>query len=742
MQFIGRILTAMTGFAALGAAPVAHAQFATIIDVPPNLAPSIIGSNTQVNVFAGGAITGSVDAGLGNGTSSSIEVNVHGGSIASTFTANHGSTLNLFDGVAEGVVARSGSTVNVKGGVARISALDGSAVNASGGKIADGFSSLPASVLNFSGGILGEAAIGGSATIRGGTIRPELNAANGSQVRLIGGEFRLNGAPLPGLAAPGDQAALSFPEGSVLSGVLEDGLPFAFAYSAGDRFGTNSLTVAASPLPPIVPSSITVNEASALQGVRRDQRVTVAAGGVLPADFIAGRGSSITVLPGGRIGDWMEAVGAEIEVKGGEVGRSLSLYDGAKLVVQPGSILRTASAEDGSSIDVFGGAIQHVDVLRGGIARIHGGSLTVGFNVQRGGVIEFFDGAAGNIVRVGGVVNIHGGTIGDGFDARLGSVVNVLGGSMGSDFQAFSASNVRFRGGSLGDRLQTMSRSQVSFEGEQFRLNGVPIDGLSNLGDAVPINLSSSDVLSGVLEDGTPFAVAPSDADVIAGGSLKIVKSRAPGVGPAMIIVTGPSTLRGIRSGQSLLVEQGGELGNNFNADVGSALTIRAGGSTGNNLEAVGATVDVRGGTLGTNFDAFAGTTVYVHQGVIGSDFTAHRGSAVTIAGGTIVNSFFANAGSELNLIGREFRLNGELIADLSAGVTKTLTERSGVLSGVFADGSPFSLPFFLDAYPTFVNISAGAKLTVTLVPEPACGALILSACFLQFAFGKRIVKR
>src|SRR6476620_7507854 len=96
-RFIWRLLTAAS--LACYAPEMARADFTTIINVPPNISNNqSIGSNTQLNVTAGGSVGRFFRSGNPNGTSTNIEVNVLGGFVADNFDAYAGSTVNLFGG--------------------------------------------------------------------------------------------------------------------------------------------------------------------------------------------------------------------------------------------------------------------------------------------------------------------------------------------------------------------------------------------------------------------------------------------------------------------------------------------------------------------------------------------------------------------------------------------------------------------------------------------------------------------
>src|SRR5687767_3641044 len=96
---------------------LASAQFTTVINVPPDVAPNSIGSFTQLNLFNGGVLTGGFEAGTPGTTNTSVEVNIHGGSVGDSFRANNGSTINISGGtIGFNSNANSGSIVNITGG--------------------------------------------------------------------------------------------------------------------------------------------------------------------------------------------------------------------------------------------------------------------------------------------------------------------------------------------------------------------------------------------------------------------------------------------------------------------------------------------------------------------------------------------------------------------------------------------------------------------------------------------------
>jgi hypothetical protein len=133
------------------------ADFSTIINVPPQTAPASIGSDTQLNLFAGGSIPADFAAGAVDGSSTNVEVNITGGVVGPRFYSYEGATVNVSGGTiglrfwphggitnitggifGPNVTFEIGSVANIAGGVFdyEVHAMFRSAVNVSGGQIA------------------------------------------------------------------------------------------------------------------------------------------------------------------------------------------------------------------------------------------------------------------------------------------------------------------------------------------------------------------------------------------------------------------------------------------------------------------------------------------------------------------------------------------------------------------------------------------------------------------------------
>ena len=208
-----RLLNALLSVVFLMLASTTGAQFTTVINVPPDVAPSSIDSDTQLNLFDGGTIGLLFDAGSASGASANIEVNIRGGKVGDFFDANSGSTVNISGGlVATAFNANAGSTINI-----------------SGGSVGGGFDADGGSTVNISGGAIGDqfnAANRSEVSISGGTFVGRFNASADSEISIVGSEFYLDGVAITGLTV--DQARTVSERDVTLSGLLEDMSPFSF----------------------------------------------------------------------------------------------------------------------------------------------------------------------------------------------------------------------------------------------------------------------------------------------------------------------------------------------------------------------------------------------------------------------------------------------------------------------------------------------------------------------------------
>ena len=441
---------------------------------------------------------------------------------------------------------------------------------------------------------------------------------------------------------------------------------------------------------------------------------------------------------------------------GGSVGRFFNANSGSELNISGGSVGAGFNANSGSEVNISGGFFDGRFDAFGSVA-FSGGVLDGALLAEAGSVVSISGGSVSRSrVGSGGVINISGGSgsVGLGeFDVT--GEANISGGNFGF-FRAFNGSDVELIGG-------------------EFQLNGE-----AYLGDTISVSSGSGDVFTGTLADGSTFifkdvrtANRPCDtrfrSDVLSDVQLTSAPLPTLVLSPIVVSTTNPNLPSGLRTGQTLTLQNGGQLGNNFEvvgatlnvvggslgdgADVSNSEVNISGGSVGSAFDALsGSVVNISGGSVDHSFDARSGSVVNISGGSVGGTFSSHPGSDVNISGGTL-DTFYADSdvnisggtlgtvriwggnevcisggsfidvsvlsGSELNLFGSDFFFNGvPLLSSLTIGDAFTIDQRNGTLSGLLTDGSAFSF----DLSDSSFFVSSDATLTVTLVPPVLLG--------------------
>ena len=295
---------------------------------------------------------------------------------------------------------------------------------------------------------------------------------------------------------------------------------------------------------------------------------------------------------------------------GGSIGRNFETV-GASVTISGGAIDSGFTALEGSTVNIAGGVVQ-------GGAQECWGRFRCSFTSQPfrafgGSNVNIDGGTVGDFSEAhdGATVNLSTGQIGDRFHAIGGAALNISGGRIGDHFYGEESSRVSLSGGTFGRRF--FAEGELTVVGGQFRVNGLLVDAFANGGDSAQIELPKGAILSGTLADGTPFAL-----------------SRDHRTGPVMLeaVILPPISSEltasriqiptGVREGQTLQVDNGSAVPDDFRAGWGSIVNIDQGGSVGASFEAVGAMVRVAGGTIGDDFSALAEAQVELTEGTIG----------------------------------------------------------------------------------------------------------------------------
>jgi len=262
-----------------------------------------------------------------------------------------------------------------------------------------------------------------------------------------------------------------------------------------------------------------------------------------------------------------------------------------------------------------------------------------------------------------------GGEIGFGFAAgafdgtNTNVEVNIIGGSVGDHFDAFSDSVVNISGGSVGDIFQAVFDSEVN-------ISGGSVGQIFQAFDGSVVNIS--------------------------GGSVGAIFDAFDG---------------------SVVNISGGEVGTRFEAFEGSVVNI-SGGAVGDRFDALsGSVVNISGGVVDGYFQAIGDSVVNISGGVVGDEFDACSGSVVNISGGSIGDDFVASNSSTVSLFGTQFVLDAlDITASLTLNVPLTIIDRDVTLSGLLANGSPFSFDLNSTVAASADYFDPGATLTVTLI--------------------------
>ena len=221
----------------------------------------------------------------------------------------------------------------------------------------------------------------------------------------------------------------------------------------------------------------------------------------------------------------------------------------------------------------------------------------------------------------------------------------------------------------------------------------LPNDDTSMLGDFLVIGGTAGESIQLNIDEGGAIG---DDSEVQFGGEVNVLGG-----------ILGARFMAGSDSEVNI---SGGTVGVSFQALRGSLVTI-SGGTVNDSLEiGAGSEVNISGGNLS---DTVVSGSVNISGGTIDSLLQVNSGSEVTISGGSL-DAISASGGSQVNLIGREFFVDGQELNTLVPGEALTVTVRDGSITGLLADGQPFSFPLNT-GFSVNGNFSSNATLTVTL---------------------------
>lgn len=616
-----------------------RAQFETVIDSPPAEFErnGRIDSNTQLNLYPGGVLPAYYRIGPTWEPGDNIEINLLGGSVgsegdygtlrtSSSWVRTTNVTVNLVEGTVWGDVEGTAGaliTLNNAAVKGRVAVYDGALAVVTGGEIAESLSARGGSMVQVSGGTVGPsqrysfydsgAHSGSVFLMSGGVINTSFNVSD-SYASITGGRIEnrisVQAAGQLDIAGGSLGSINSYGGGTttLIGGEFElDGVPIAgLTASAQDiDFPTGGvLTGVLSDGSPV----ILANDDS---GVFRDY---------FPDELIALRQ---TLVP--EIDQQVFDAPDDVVPSGLRTGQSLTLGPDS---FAPANF----TALPDSSVSIVGGEIGHGFEAAGASVTLSSGSI----------------GQQGTIYH-GTTLKVTGGEIGSNFELTAGSRLEMEGGVIGQVGVAHPHSEVIYSGGKIRSWFRAETDSSFTINGGEFRLDGVPIAALATPGDSQQIDLPEGGVLSGTLSDGTSFSFGPN-GQWFAPGTLTLQSTDVPAAGPAIIGLPGDPVPKGLRAGQTLLLTEGGELGNQFTADWGSVVRM-SGGRIGYDFETVGSFVSVTGGSIG-GIDAMLGSVVNINGGTVEGHVAVHRGAIVNLSAGEIRHSMGVYRGGRVSISG------------------------------------------------------------------------------------------
>ncbi len=297
-------------------------------------------------VLAGGAV-GNYFQALG-GT-----VRIDGGSTAFQFSSYDGTEVELVGGsIGRQFRAFAGSRLTMTGGQLGpdASAFSGSVIRILGGEVDGQLVAGKGSDVEVSGGRISsfEAKTDSDVRIAGGRFIGRVDVNPSARAEIIGGEFRLDGAPIAELPA-------GLPSGSTFTATLADGSVFILREVEGDRVAGSTTTLVPQTLPPISANPIVAPTDPVPFGLRSGESLVLGSG-ASTVDGFAALDAQIEV-DGGVLGDHAAFLRTHVVLTQGSIGAQGSAYDGSTVTVDGGTLGAGFRAYVGSTLDLAAGTL-------------------------------------------------------------------------------------------------------------------------------------------------------------------------------------------------------------------------------------------------------------------------------------------------------------------------------------------------------------------------------------------------
>jgi hypothetical protein len=382
-------------------------------------------------------------------------------------------------------------------------------------------------------------------------------------------------------------------------------------------------------------------------------------------------------------------------------------------------------------------------------------------------------------------VQMNSGTIANGFQMAQGDQFFIEGGTVGGDFavaagttlkvdgglfeprpvifgptDGIAAAMVELRGGYFRGGLELRSGSKIDVFGGDFEVSGVPLPEAG--GEMSPFLFDGRDIdsISGVFPDGTPFHIPING---LLTSQVRLHAVAIPVAAPTAFIASRDMLPSGIRRGQSLVVDDGGIVANQFVALRPDFVLVEANGVVGDDFHLIGSQLQTTGGSFGkhatltkASVDAKGSQFHSLHlnhtNGTLGNVVVVNElrivdsvieleeivAEKLVIEAGSDVTIHSADLGLSLDQLGGELTIEGGKFAAFNyfrGGVVNIrggdLSPRLGFLSGVQANISGGTFPKGFHANSGSIITLFGDQFAINgraVVPPSDGSALVIGS--------------
>lgn len=486
-----------------------------------------------------------------------------GGSVVGGLDLTHGAVGQLVRGEIDAVTVLGGSSFELVGGeIGRVEVADtGSSYHMTSGTIRDELRVLDGGSVVVEGGRVGGLAVFGTAEFRGGAFGASGTvgtAGEAGMLRLVGGDFRVDGIPVS-IRSGGFEVE----PGQVFTGELSDGTPFVISPSSNISIHPNStIELVEASRPVNNGEEIAVDFGLAPLGLRRGQRLILSGTGEIGRSFTA-VDAEVRMISG-SVGEGLQLVGTSLEVTngrffgsvllhrgteatffGGRADEDIFVFDDAMISNNGGDLFTTVRLNDQSKFTQSSGRTSLMTLRDSSSAVFTGGSIfQVTLSDPGASATITGETAVNNILANDGSVSVSGGIVTNVLSANGGSL-SISSGVINTDIFVSNArltiTGGTFDSGPLMNRIVLTDASRLDLFVQSLTIDGQPIP--LELGETAVITERKGRLLRAILADGSEFDLQLNEfsgtSDVVSPDSrLRVTLVPSPSGGALLLCYT------------------------------------------------------------------------------------------------------------------------------------------------------------------------------------------------------------